>query len=59
MYGLAKPAPRVIYSRVAKQKMAGMIFGHVPSFQDVVESVIDLERRLNESGRDPALASTP
>ena len=29
VYGLAKPAPRVVYSRVAKQKMAGMIFDYL------------------------------
>lgn len=41
------------------ENMSGMIFGPIPSFQDVVQSVIELERRLNESGPDPALASTP
>lgn len=29
VFGLAKPAPRVVYSRVAKQKMAGMVVDYL------------------------------
>lgn len=39
--------------------MAGMIFGPIPVVRDVVQTVIELERRLNEPGQEPALASTP
>jgi hypothetical protein len=31
------------------QSMAGMIFGPIPEFNDVVASVVELERRLNRS----------
>jgi hypothetical protein len=39
--------------------MAGMIFGPIPAFRDVVQTVIELKRRLNEPGLEPAVASTP
>jgi hypothetical protein len=32
------------------ENMAGMIFGPIPAFEDVVQTVIELERRLNELG---------
>ena len=30
--------------------MAGMIFGPIPPFREVVRTIVDLERRLNEPG---------
>jgi hypothetical protein len=39
------------------ENMAGMIFGPIPAFENVVQTVIELERLLNEPGSE--LAGTP
>ena len=43
------PAP-AMRDRLARdyQSMAGMIFGEVPDFGEIMDSVLDLERQLNQ-----------